>query len=191
MSERPAGGRGRGRTVEDGDDGSVLSAGAAGAAGLPPIEGARFREVLGHFATGITVVTALEEGAPVGFTCQSFSSLSLDPPMVVIAPAKSSTSWPRMVKAGAFCVNILDERQEALARTFAVSGGDKFAGVEWRVGPGGTPVLGDTLAWVECQLGSVHDAGDHELVTGEVLHLGVGPGRPLLFYRGGFGRFDP
>ncbi len=159
--------------------------------GAPDIEGARFKEVLGHFATGVTVVTAMEEGVPVGFTCQAFSSLSLEPPMVVIAPAKSSTSWPRMVKAGAFCVNILHDDQEALARNFAVSGADKFAGVGWRRGRGGTPVLDGVLAWVECRLASIHDAGDHELVTGQVLDLGVGPGAPLLFYRGGFGRFAP
>ncbi len=78
------------------------------------LDQARFREVLGHFATGITIVTALEEGVPVGFTCQSFAALSLDPPMVILAPARSSTSWPRIAKAGAFCVNILEEHQEAL-----------------------------------------------------------------------------
>lgn len=187
MNGRGGTGHRAGQEVDDADDGPLTP----DAVDLPPIETARFREVLGHFTTGITVVTALEDGAPVGFTCQAFSSLSLDPPMVVIAPAKTSTSWPRMVKAGAFCVNILDERQEAVARTFAVSGGDKFAGVDWHVGLAGTPVLGGALAWVECRLASVHDAGDHELVTGRVLHMGVGPGRPLLFYRGGFGRFDP
>lgn len=160
------------------------------ATGAPRFEQARFREVLGHFATGVTVVTALEDGLPVGFTCQAFSSLSLDPPMVVIAPAKSSTSWPRMVAAGAFCINIIGEHQEALCRNFAVSGGDKFAGVGWHTGAGGTPVLDGVLAWIECRLGIVHDAGDHELVTGHVIDLGVSDGSPLLFYRGGFGRFD-
>ena len=98
------------------------------------LDQARFREVLGHFATGITIVTALEEGEPVGFTCQSFAALSLDPPMVILAPARSSTSWPRIAQAGAFCVNILEEHQEALCRAFAVSGGDKFDGVEWSPG---------------------------------------------------------
>jgi 3-hydroxy-9,10-secoandrosta-1,3,5(10)-triene-9,17-dione monooxygenase reductase component len=168
----------------------------------PTVGQARYREVLGHFATGVTVVTAMEDRVPVGFTCQAFASLSLDPPMVVLAPAKSSTSWPRMVAARAFCVNILAEHQEALARAFAVSGGDKFVGVGWRPGFAGTPVLDGALAWVECELGAVHDAGDHELVTGRVLDLGVGGGGgaggggggggagPLVFYRGGFGRFS-
>jgi 3-hydroxy-9,10-secoandrosta-1,3,5(10)-triene-9,17-dione monooxygenase reductase component len=156
----------------------------------PTVGQARFREVLGHFATGVTVVTAMEDAVPVGFTCQAFTSLSLDPPMVALAPSKSSTSWPRMVAAGAFCINILGEHQEALGRAFAVSGGDKFSGVGWHQGSAGTPVLDGTLAWVECELMAIIDAGDHELVTGRVLDLGVGAGGPLLFYRGGFGRFS-
>lgn len=154
-------------------------------------ETARFRDVLGHFASGITVVTAMEDGEPVGFTCQAFAALSLEPPMVVLAPAKTSTSWPRMVKAGAFCVNILADDQEDLCRTFAVSGADKFAHVGWHLGEVGTPVLDGALAWVECALAAVHDAGDHELVTGRVRALGVGPGSPLLFYRGGYRRLAP
>ena len=153
------------------------------------VDEGHFKEVLGHFATGVTVVTAMEEGQPVGFTCQAFTSLSLDPPMVALAPAKTSTSWPRIAKAGAFCVNILSDRQEALCRTFAVSGGDKFQGVGWHVGAAGTPVLEGSLAWIECRLGVIHEAGDHELVVGRVLALGVGQGSPLLFYRGGFGGF--
>lgn len=144
---------------------------------------------MGHFASGVTIVTAMEDGAPVGFTCQAFTSLSLDPPLIAIAPAKSSTSWPRMVAAGAFCVNILGEDQEALCRNFAVSGADKFAGVGWRLGGLGAPVLDGALAWIECELATIHDAGDHELVTGKVNDLGVGSGGPLLFFRGGFGRF--
>jgi 3-hydroxy-9,10-secoandrosta-1,3,5(10)-triene-9,17-dione monooxygenase reductase component len=154
-------------------------------------DGGRFREVLGHFATGVTVVTALEDGEPVGFTCQAFTSLSLAPPLVALAPGKSSTSWPRIAAAGSFCVNILAEDQEALARDFAVSGGDKFAGVGWRPGAIGAPILEGALAWVECRFVQAHDAGDHELVVGRVLDMGVRPGRPLIYYRGGFGRFDP
>jgi 3-hydroxy-9,10-secoandrosta-1,3,5(10)-triene-9,17-dione monooxygenase reductase component len=152
------------------------------------VDSGAFRNVLGHFATGVTVVAAVEDGRPVGFTCQAFAALSLDPPMVALAPAKTSTSWPRMVRAGAFCVNILADDQEDLCRTFAASGGDKFAGVAWRLGAAGTPVLDGALAWAECELATIHDAGDHELVTGRVLELGVGSGSPLLFYRGGYHR---
>jgi len=156
------------------------------ASGVDPV---RFRDVLGHFATGVTIVTAIEDGHPVGFTCQSFAALSLDPPLVVLAPAKSSTSWPRIAEAGAFCVNILSEPQIELCRTFAVSGGDKFSGVEWRLGRAGTPVLEGALAWVEASVSIIHDAGDHELVVGRVLDLDIGDGTPLLFYRSGFGGF--
>jgi flavin reductase (DIM6/NTAB) family NADH-FMN oxidoreductase RutF len=160
------------------------------ATGARTFDEARFKEALGHFATGVTVVTAMEEGAPVGFTCQAFTSLSLDPPMVALAPAKSSTSWPRIAQAGSFCVNILESRQEALCRSFAVSGGDKFTGVGWHPGSTGSPVLEGALAWIDCRLGLIHDAGDHELVIGHVVELGVGEGVPLLFYRGGFGQFS-
>ena len=159
--------------------------------GAASFDTARFREVLGHFATGVTVVTALESGEPVGFTCQAFTSLSLDPPLVALAPGKSSTSWPRIAAAGTFCVNILGEDQEALARDFAQSGGDKFTGVGWRPGANGAPVLEGALAWVECRFERAHDAGDHELVVGAVQEMGVRHGRPLVYFRGGFGRFDP
>ncbi len=153
------------------------------------IDAARFREVLGHFASGVTVVTASGED-PVGFTCQAFAALSLDPAMVLLAPGKNSTSWPKIAEAGSFCVNILAADQEALARSFAISGGDKFTGVAWEHGPAtGAPLLEGVVAWVECELEQIFDAGDHELVTGGVLALGVGTGRPLLFYRGGFGTF--
>lgn len=143
---------------------------------------AMFKEALGRFVTGVTVVTALEDGEPVGFTCQSFVSLSLDPPLVALAPAKSSTSWPRIAKAGSFCVNVLGDHQLEVCRKFAASGGDKFAGVEWYQAPGGAPIIDGSLAWVNCHLELVHDAGDHELVIGRVLDLGLGEGSPLLFY---------
>jgi len=151
---------------------------------------ARFREVLGHFATGITIVTATDEGEPVGFSCQSFAALSLEPPMVILAPAKSSTSWPRIARAGSFCVNILGEHQEAVCRAFAVSGGSKFDGVDWTPGATGSPLIDGSLATVECTLGAIYEGGDHELVTGHVVDMEIGKGSPLIFYRSGFGRFE-
>src|ERR1700679_3186606 len=150
---------------------------------------ARFREVLGHFATGITIVTATDQGEPVGFSCQSFAALSLDPPMVILAPAKSSTSWPRIARAGAFCVNILGAHQEAICRAFAVACVDKFCGVEWNPGTNGAPVIKGSLAIIECRLGAIYEGGDHELVTGHVVDMEIGEGSPLLFYRSGFGHF--
>lgn len=136
------------------------------------------------------MVTAVHSAQPVGLTCQAFAALSLDPPLVLLAPSRRSTSWPRAQAAGTFCVNVLAETQEGLARTFARSGGHKFIGVDWRLGGAGAPVLAGVAAWVECRLGAVHNGGDHLIVVGQVVDLGVGEGRPLLFYRGGYGRFE-
>jgi len=150
-----------------------------------------FKAVLGRFATGVTVVTAASEEGPVGFTCQAFTSLSLAPPLVALAPGKSSTSWPRIAAARTFCVNILAAGQEELCRRFArsvPSPGSKFDGVSFRPAPSGAPLLDGVLAWVDCRLVAVHDAGDHELVVGEVQDLGVGSGEPLVYYQGHFGR---
>jgi len=141
------------------------------------------REVMGHFATGVTVVTAMHGPQPVGFTCQSFVSLSLDPPLIALAPAKASTSWPRIRAADSFCVNVLADSQAELCQAFARQGGDKFAGIEWSPGVTGAPVLRRSLAWVECGLEATHDAGDHELVIGRVRSISTGEGTPLLFYR--------
>jgi 3-hydroxy-9,10-secoandrosta-1,3,5(10)-triene-9,17-dione monooxygenase reductase component len=155
-----------------------------------------FRRVLGRFATGVTVVTGMEAGEPVGFTCQAFTSLSLEPALVAIAPSKASTSWPRIEAGGSYCVNVLAASEAALARRFAVSGGRKFDGVTWAPSQNDCPVLAGVLAYVDCSLEAVHDAGDHVIAIGRVLDLGVGDGEdaatgPLLFYRGEFGGFEP
>lgn len=162
------------------------------ATAAPDMDGAHFRQVLGHFCTGITIVTALEGDEPVGFTAQSFTSVSLDPPLVLICPGKSSSSWPRIKGAGVFCANVLAAAQEATCRAFAISGGDKFKGVGWTPSSGtGSPVLTDALAWVDCRIEAEYDGGDHVIVVGRVVDLGVAEeGSPLLFYRGGYGRFE-
>jgi 3-hydroxy-9,10-secoandrosta-1,3,5(10)-triene-9,17-dione monooxygenase reductase component len=158
-----------------------------------PVEQATFRTVLGHFATGITVVAGMVDGAPAGFSCQSVFSLSLDPPLVALAPSLASTSWRGIQASGAFCVNVLTDQQEAICRVFAQPGvaTDKFLGIGWSPGPTGSPRLDDVLAWVDCRVDAVHDGGDHLLVVGAVAGLGTGGGEPLLFYRGGFGAFRP
>jgi 3-hydroxy-9,10-secoandrosta-1,3,5(10)-triene-9,17-dione monooxygenase reductase component len=146
------------------------------------------RDVLGHFASGVTVVTATAEEGPIGFTCQSFSSLSLDPPLVVFAPARTSTTWPRLREIGRFCVNVLAEDQTEVSGAFARSGGDKFAGVHWRPSRRGQPVLDDVVAWIDCELWAEYDGGDHTLVAARVLDLGAdGRRRPLLYHRGAYG----
>ncbi|MDA8290790.1 MAG: flavin reductase family protein [Actinomycetota bacterium] len=139
---------------------------------------------MGRFVTGVTVVTALEDGVPVGFTCQSFVPLSLSPPLVALASAKTSTSWPRMAASGSFCVNVLGRDQVDLAEAFAVSGGDKFAGVAWGRAATGAPVLEGAVAYVDCSLVVAHDAGDHELVVGRVVDTGWREAPPLVYYRG-------
>jgi 3-hydroxy-9,10-secoandrosta-1,3,5(10)-triene-9,17-dione monooxygenase reductase component len=147
----------------------------------------QFKDALSRFATGITIVSGMEDGEPVGFTCQSFLSLSIDPPFVAVAPARTSTSWPRIARAGSFCVNVLGDHQEELCAGFAVSGGSKFDGVNWHPAPiTGAPLIEGSLAWVDCHVELVHDAGDHELIIGKVLDLGTGEGSPLLFFRSNF-----
>lgn len=157
-----------------------------------PVSQAEFRRVLGNFATGVTVVTAAAadgETSPAGFACQSFSSLSLDPPLVAFMVGRTSTTWPRIARAGAFCVNVLAAGQGELCRGFAVSGGDKFAGVAFDAAPvSGAPRLTGALAWVDCAIHAVHTGGDHLIVVGRVAALGADePGAaPLLFHRGRF-----
>lgn len=154
---------------------------------------ARFRQVLGHFCTGITVIAAMDGDEPVGFTAQSFTSVSLDPPLVSVCPAKTSSSWPRIRAAGRFCANILSDDQEAVSRAFATRDGEKFKGLGWKASAAtGSPVLDGVLGWVDCELEVEHEAGDHLISVARVVDLGIAEeGRPLLFYRGGYGRFEP
>ncbi|MFF5787596.1 flavin reductase family protein [Streptomyces sp. NPDC012693] len=159
----------------------------------PPVDPAEFRRVLGHFASGVTIVTALDADGPAGFACQSFASLSLDPPLVAFMVARTSTTWPRIAAAGTFCVNVLGAGQAGLCRSFAVSGADKFAGVAWTPAPTtGSPLLPDAPAWIDCTITTVHTGGDHLIVVGRVESLDTtNDDAPLLFHRGHFGHFTP
>jgi 3-hydroxy-9,10-secoandrosta-1,3,5(10)-triene-9,17-dione monooxygenase reductase component len=149
------------------------------------------REVMGHFASGVTVVTAVTDAGPIGFTCQSFSSLSLDPPLVVFAPGRTSLTWPLLRGIGRFCINVLAEGQDAVSRNFARSGVDKFAGVRWRPSALGSPVLDDVVAWIDAELWAEYDGGDHTLAVARVLDLGADPRRrPLLYHRGAYGLLE-
>lgn len=163
---------------------------SGGALGDP----AWFREVLGQYPTGVCVVCGVSaDGAPTGLVVGSFTSVSLDPPLVAFFPDHASTSWPQIRPSGAFCVNVLAHDQHHLCRQFSARGGDKFAGVHWRASKGsGSPILERALAWVDCSLEAVHPTGDHDIVVGRVLGLDVGADAPpLLFHRGGYGRFAP
>jgi flavin reductase (DIM6/NTAB) family NADH-FMN oxidoreductase RutF len=147
------------------------------------------REVLGHFVSGIVVITAIGPDGPLGFTCQSFASLSLDPPLVNFSPSRTSSTWPRIRDVGAFCINVLAADHEDVSAGFARSGVDKFDGVEWRPAPtSGAPVLDGVSAWVDCTLWAEHDGGDHTIAVGHVEDLGADAARlPLLYYRGRYG----
>jgi 3-hydroxy-9,10-secoandrosta-1,3,5(10)-triene-9,17-dione monooxygenase reductase component len=151
------------------------------------LDEARFRTVLGHFPSGLVVVAAAGAHGPQGFTCQSFMSVSLDPPLVAFAPSRSSRTWEAIWGAGTFTVNVLGEDQEDLCRVFAGSGRSKFEGVGWRPARSGAPLLEGAVGWLDCRLWSASEAGDHWVVLGEVVDLGVVSGaRPLVFFRGGY-----
>lgn len=156
----------------------------------------RFRDVLGLFATGVTVVTSLSGNEPVGMTCQSFSSVSLNPPLVMFCPAKTSRAWPLMRQAGFFCVNFLSDGQQDISNGMASRGAEKFHGVDWSPASTGAPLLDGVLGYVDCTIDRVHEAGDHYIVVGRVRELDMGDGNPatrgagtpLLFHRGAYTR---
>jgi len=152
----------------------------------------RFRDVLGRYASGVTVVTTMWAGQPVGMTCQSFTSVSLDPPLVAFLPTKQSRAFASIQRSGTFCVNFLSAGQEELSNAFASRGDDKFAGVEWsRSAETGSPLLAGIVGHVDCTVHAVREAGDHYLVMGKVVDLAVGAAEePLLFYRGDYRTTD-
>jgi 3-hydroxy-9,10-secoandrosta-1,3,5(10)-triene-9,17-dione monooxygenase reductase component len=151
-------------------------------------DSAAFRSVLGHFATGITIITAMDGDEPVGLAANSFTSVSLDPPLVLFCAAKSSSTWPRIQRAGHFTVNVLDEDQEELCRIFATPGADRFGQIGWRVHSRG-PILDDVHAFLDCTVEAEHEGGDHIIVVGRVRDLGLtADAGPLLFYQGRYGR---
>lgn len=152
---------------------------------MAPVDATDFRHALGHFCTGVTVMTGLDGADPVGLACQSFSSLSLDPPLVLFCPGRTSTSWPRIRRGGRFAVNVLAEDQPEVCAAFGSSTAAKFAATRWRVTEGGAVVIKDVLAWLDCTVEAIHDGGDHEIVVGRVQELRVERDhRPLLYFRG-------
>lgn len=150
-----------------------------------------FRTAMGQFCTGVVVVTGIREGRPLGFSAQSFVSVSLTPPLVAICPARSSTSWPRLREAGRFGINILGADQLAVCETFARSGGDKFEHLGWSPAADGVPMLDGVIGFVGCELVAEHEAGDHTVVIAQVLDLRIHCAQrsPLLFFRGTYGGF--
>ncbi|WP_240453872.1 flavin reductase family protein [Chachezhania antarctica] len=147
-----------------------------------------FREALGCFGTGVTIVTALNHGAPVAMTANSFSAVSLDPPLVLWCPARKSQRHDWMVEAQHFSIHVVAEDQEDLAARFARTG-DDFDGVDWVKGPEGVPHLAGCLARFDCHRHAVHDGGDHSIIVGHVAHAAYRAGQGLIFKRGQYGGF--
>lgn len=154
------------------------------------IEAAHYRRVLGHFATGVTVITASYRGKPIGFTANSFCSVSLEPALVSFCADNSSSTWSIIEAAGAFCVNILSEEQKDICSLFAKKGADRFLTTNYHLSASGAPIISGILAWIDCSIVAALPAGDHVIVLGQVRDMEiVSKGNPLVFCKGKFGTF--
>lgn len=156
--------------------------------GVAPPTPLELRAALGLFASGVTIITGLDNGEPVGFACQSFASLSLEPPLVLFCVDHSSRTWPRLRTSGRFTVNVLAEEQTDLCARFGSRTGRKFDGLDWELSPWATPGLPGVLLRIHADVADVYVAGDHDVVIAQVRELEHGhSGRPMVFYRGKFG----
>ncbi len=145
------------------------------------------RRVMGHFATGVTVITTRStDGTPYGLTANAFTSVSLDPPLLLVCVDKKAESYPFFEQSKVFTVNILSDDQESLSRRFAVSGGPKFDGVSYRMGANGAPILDGAVGYIECTLHAAYEGGDHTIYLGEIQQAETAERKPLLFFRGGY-----
>ncbi|MEV4376311.1 flavin reductase family protein [Streptosporangium sp. NPDC049644] len=174
---------------------SLCQAGSSGLAKAPrptgasqsvTIPGAHFRRVLGNVPTSVAVVAGIgPDGQPVGLAIGTFTSVSMDPPLVAFCPGESSTSWPKIRMAKRFCVNVLAAGQEDVCAAFASKQPDKFSGLSWTAAGNGAPRLESVVAWVECDLEAEYQAGDHSIAVGRVTHLETGTGEMPLVFLGG------
>lgn len=157
-----------------------------------PIDPRDFRNALGTYATGVTIITAAgPDGKPYGITCNSFASVSLNPPLVLWSLVLYSSSLSAFQNASHFAVNVLSAGQQALANKFAKSSEDKFVGVDWTPGLGGAPLLAESVANFQCRAANRYYGGDHVIFLGAVEAYSYNGKEPLLFARGGYGRFLP
>jgi flavin reductase (DIM6/NTAB) family NADH-FMN oxidoreductase RutF len=153
----------------------------------PPFEPRAFRDALGRLVTGVAFITAAPGGQPAGLIVNSFTSVSLEPPLVSFSPARSSRTWSRMRRAGRFGVDVLGRQHEPFVVRAAPAGADRFVGLEWRSGRSGLPLLTDALVRLECEIVAEHVAGDHWIVLGHVFDLDFSPSSdPLVFFAGEF-----
>ena len=150
-------------------------------------EARALRDALGRFATGVVLVTAAPEAELIGLVVNSLTSVSLEPPLILFCPSRSSVTWSRMRRTGRFAVNVLGRDSEAFVARAAPPGSDRFAGVTWTPGRGGAPLLADALASFECEIVAEHPGGDHWIVVGRVDDIHLSPAKdPLIFFEGGF-----
>lgn len=148
------------------------------------------RRAFGSFATGVTITTTLaSDGQPVGFTANSFTSVSLDPPLLMVCLAETASSWPAFRDAGFFAVNILSDAQRDASTRFATRGADKFSAVQWHTGTTGAPLIDGTVAWFDCRTERIVSAGDHAILLGRVVDFGCSDGVPLGYCRGAYVHF--
>ena len=158
---------------------------------MTDIDSGVFRNVLGHFPTGVTAVTAVNNGKPVGMAIGSFTSVSLEPPLVAFLPGKESGSWKEIREAGSFCLNVMGQDQMEVGGVMASRSEDKFADVEWSPARSGSPIISGSIAYIDCDIEMVHDGGDHDIVIGRVLELEVMDSKsPLVFFQGNYGTFS-
>ena len=152
------------------------------------IDPRKFREALGHYASGVTIISGLVDGDPVGFTCQSFYSVSLDPPLVSFSVQRTSNSWPKLRAASNFAINVLSSDQIEVSNAFARSTGNRWENVRWRTSPHKCPVIDDALLWLDCGHHVEHEAGDHWVVICRVNSISevhaLGDRSPLIYYKG-------
>jgi 3-hydroxy-9,10-secoandrosta-1,3,5(10)-triene-9,17-dione monooxygenase reductase component len=154
---------------------------------VPNFDSAQFRKVLGHFPTGVTVITGIDTtGAPTGLTIGSFASVSLDPPLVGFFPGFNSTTWPTIAPSGRFCVNILHANQSELCWLFAKDADNRFDGIEWSSSPLGQPILPGVIGWIDCEVEHTYEMGDHWFVLGRVTDLAHADEADdaMIFFRG-------
>ena len=158
---------------------------------MTDIDSGEFRNVLGHFPSGVTAVTAVNNGKPIGMAIGSFTSVSLEPPLVAFLPGKESGSWKEIREAGSFCVNVMGQDQMEVCGVMASRAEDKFADVEWSPAGSGSPIISGSIAYIDCDIEMIHDGGDHDIVIGRVLKLEVMDSKsPLVFFQGNYGTFS-
>jgi 3-hydroxy-9,10-secoandrosta-1,3,5(10)-triene-9,17-dione monooxygenase reductase component len=147
-----------------------------------------FRHVLGHYPTGVAVITAMTDEGPVGLSMNSFTSVSLEPPLVLFCPSLSSGTWPLLRGVGKIAINVLSAGQESVSRLFAARVEDRFTDSAWSPGGNGAPLLDEALGWLECTVQAEYPAGDHTVVIAQIDKMGVHDAiaEPLVFFRGSY-----